>query len=48
MDEVMDHVVETQLRIYNLFESFVFLVTGNLVYKCQFVCQDGSRVPTQV
>ena len=27
------------------FGSFVFLVTGNLVYKCQFACQDGSRVP---
>ena len=30
------------------FESFVFLVTGNLVYKCQFACRDGSRVPAQV
>ena len=30
------------------FESLVFLVTGNLVYKCQFMCRDGSRVPTQV
>ena len=30
------------------FGSFVFLVTGNLVYKCQFVCRDGSRVPAQI
>ena len=30
------------------FGSFVFLVKGNLVYKCQFVCRDGSRVPTQI
>ena len=30
------------------FGSFVFLVTGNLIYKCQFVYRDGSRVPTQV
>ena len=30
------------------FGSFVFLVTGNLVYKCQFVCRDGSRVPTRI
>ena len=29
------------------FGSFVFLVTGNLVYKCQFACRDGSRVPAQ-
>ena len=49
MDEVMDHVVETTQDIqYNLFGSFVFLVTGNLDYKCQFVCRDGGRVPTQV
>ena len=25
------------------FGSFVFLVTSNLVYKCQFACRDGSR-----
>ena len=25
------------------FESFVFLVTGNLVYKCQFVCRVGRQ-----
>ena len=25
------------------FGIFVFLVTGNLVYKCQFVCRDGSQ-----
>ena len=30
------------------FGSFVFLVTGNPVYKCQFVCRDGSWVPTQI
>ena len=30
------------------FGSFVFLVTGNLVYKCQFACQDGSWVPVQI
>ena len=34
------------------FGSFVFLVTGNLVYKRQFMCwdlgRDGSRVPRQV
>ena len=50
MDEVMDRVVETQLKIYNTIcnRSFVFLVTGNLVYKCEFVCWDGSRVPAQV
>ena len=30
------------------FGSFVFLVTGNLVYKSQFVCRDGSRVPAQI
>ena len=47
MDEVMDRVVETQLKIYNTI-SFVFLVTGNLVYKCEFVCRDGSRIPMQV
>ena len=47
MDEVMDRVVETQLKIYNTicYRSFVLLVTGNLVYKCEFVCRDGSRVP---
>ena len=50
MDEVMDRVVEIQLKIYNIIcnRSFVFLVTGNLVYKCEFVCRDGSRVPAQV
>ena len=50
MDEVMDRVVETQLKIYNTicYRNFVFLVTGNLVYKCEFVCRDGSRVPAQV
>ena len=50
MDEVMDHVVETQLKIYNTIcnRSFVSLVTGNLVYKCEFVCRDGSWVPAQV
>ena len=49
MDEVMNRVVETQLKIYKTIynRSFVFL-TGNLVYKCEFVCRDGSRVPTQV
>ena len=52
MDEVgrgngSDRVVETQLKIYNTIcnRSFIFLVTGNLVYKCEFVCRDGSRVP---
>ena len=47
MDEVMDRVVETQLKIYNTicYGSFVLLVTGNLVCKCEFVCWDGSRVP---
>ena len=50
MDKVMDRVVETQFKIYTMqfateFGSFVFLVTGNLVYKCQFACRDGSRVP---
>ena len=46
MDKVMDRVVETQLKIYKTIcnRSFVFL-TGNLVYKCKFVCQDGSRIP---
>ena len=52
MDKVMDRAVETHLKIYNAiateFGSFVFLVTGNLVYKCQFAYRDGSRVPTQV
>ena len=54
MDKVMDRVVETQFKIYNAiciateFGSFVFLVTGNLVHKCQFACQGGSRVPEQV
>ena len=50
MDEVMDRVVEIQLKIYNTicYRSFVFLVTSNLVYNCEFVCRDGSRVPTQV
>ena len=50
MDEVMDLVVETQLKICNTIcnRSFVFLVTGNLVYKCEFVYRDGSRVPAQV
>ena len=50
MDKVMDRVVETQLKIYNTicYRSFVFLVTGNLVYKCEFVCRDGSRFPAQV
>ena len=39
----MDRVVETQLKIYNTicYRSFVFLVTCNLVYKCEFVCQPG-------
>ena len=50
MDEVIDRVVETQLKIYNTicYRTFVFLVTGNLVYKCEFVCRDGSWVPAQV
>ena len=50
MDEVIDRVVEIQLKIYNTicYRSFVFLVTSNLVYKCEFVCRDGSRVPPQV
>ena len=50
MDEVMDRVVETQLKIYDTicYRSFVFLVIGNLVYKCEFVCRDGSRVLVQV
>ena len=30
------------------FGSFVFLVAGNPVYKCHFVCQDGSPVPVQI
>ena len=40
MDEVMDRVVETQLKIYYTicYRSFVFLVTGNLVYKCDDSC----------
>ena len=50
MDKVMDRVVETQVKIYNAicYRSFVFLVTGNLVYKYQFVCRDDSQVPAQV
>ena len=46
MDEVMDRVVETQLKIlYNTIcnRSFVFLVTGNLVYQCEFVCRQGWK-----
>ena len=44
MDRVKDRVVETQLKIYNTicYRSFVFLVTGNIVYKCEFVCRDGT------
>ena len=39
----------TQDIQYNLLHgSFVFLVTGNLVYKCQFMCRDGSQVSAQV
>ena len=44
-------MLETQLKIYNTicYSSFVFLVTGNLVYKCGFMCRwDGSRIPAQV
>ena len=52
MEKVMDRVVETQFKIYNAIcyrvWKLCFLVTGNLVYKCQFTCRDGSRVPTQV
>ena len=52
MDKVMGHVVETQFKIYNAIcyrvWKLVFLVTGNLVYKCQFACRDGSRIPAQV
>ena len=50
MDKVMDRVVETQVKIYNAicYRSFVFLVTGILVYKYQFVCRDDSQVPGQV
>ena len=39
----------TQDIQYNLLHgSFAFLVTGNLTYKCQFVCRDGNRVSAQV
>ena len=49
MEEVMDRVVETlQHNLLQSLEAFVCLVTGNLVYKCQFVCRDGSRVPVQI
>ena len=50
MDKVMDHAVETLLKLSNTIwhRIFVFLVTGNLVYKCEFMCRDGSRVPVQV
>ena len=44
----MDRVVETQLKIYDLLQKLVFLVTGNLVYKCEFMYWDGSRIPVQV
>ena len=48
----MDRVVETYRNLTTQFAtefgSFVFLVTGNLVYKCQFVCWDGSQVPAQI
>ena len=33
-----------QYKLATEFGSFVFLVTGNLGYKCQFMCRDGSRV----
>ena len=52
MDKVMDRVVETQLKIYDAIcyrvWKLCFLVTGNLVYRCQFAYWDGSRVPVQV
>ena len=42
MDEVMDRVVETQLKIYNTicYRSFVLLVTGNLVYTSSLALPD--------
>ena len=43
--------LRAQLKLYNTicteFESFVFLVTGNLVYKCQFVCRDSLAHPAR-
>ena len=50
MEVVMDHVVNTQLKLCNTswlhsLEIFVYILgTGNLVFKCHFVCKDGSQV----
>ena len=43
----MDRVVDTQLELYNtswLHSLETFVGTGNLVFKCRFVCRDGSQV----
>ena len=43
----MDRVVDTQLELYNtswLHSLETFVGTGNLVFKCHFVCRDGSQV----
>ena len=43
----MDRVVDTQLELYNtswLHSLETFIGTGNLVFKCHFVCRDGSQV----
>ena len=52
MEKVMDRVVETQFKIYNAIcyrvWKLCFLGNRQPVYKCQFACRDGSRVPAQV
>ena len=43
----MDRVVDTQLELYNtswLLSLETFVGTGNLVFKCCFMCRDGSQV----
>ena len=50
MEVVLDSVMDTQLELHNtswlqsLEALFYILGTGNLVFKCHFVCRDGSRV----
>ena len=45
----MNHVVHTQIELYSTtwlqFEAlFHILGTGNLVFKCHFVCQKAVRL----
>ena len=53
MDRVVDTQLRAQLKLYNTIctEFWKLCFLGNRqpsLHECQFVCRDGSRVPTQV